>query len=140
MWDPVLLPVIMWHRTARRRRRALPQYTQRCTTSTREDSVLRLTGRDALDLLHRISTQALLDLPPGGSRATLFCDFRGRLLHRAHVVRDADFVWLVRHDAPASELLEFVDRHRFREDVRLEDRPVSEAPALPEDEIGRAHV
>lgn len=86
-------------------------------------TALRLAGRDALALLHRVSTNALLDLPAGGARATLFCDFRGRLLHRAHVVHAPDgAVWLLRGDAAGAPLAAFVDRFVFREDVRVEDR------------------
>ena len=83
-------------------------------------TLLRLEGRDALDLLHRISTQALEDLTPGTSRATLFCDFRGRLLHRAYVAMTSDkAVWLLRDDAPTMDLNAFIERHVFREDVKL---------------------
>ncbi len=85
-------------------------------------TVLRLSGVDVLDLLHRISTQSLTDLPPGGARATLFCDFRARLLHRALVARPpGDHVWLLRDDAPGGPLAAHLDRHIFREDVRVED-------------------
>jgi folate-binding protein YgfZ len=100
-------------------------------------TALRLRGRDALPLLQRISTNALLDLPSGGARATLFCDFRGRLLHRAfiHLSRDRT-VWLLRDDAPGAELAAFLDRHVFREDVTIEDQsarlPVSRNPTLAE--------
>jgi len=73
-------------------------------------TLLRLEGRDALDLLHRISTQALDQLEPGTSHATLFCDFRGRLQHRAVVAVASDgAVWLLRADAPGSELAATVD-------------------------------
>jgi folate-binding protein YgfZ len=97
-------------------------------------TALRLTGSDALALLHRIGTQAVVDLAPGGARATLFCDFRGRLLHRALIGLDADgAVWLFRDDAPGAPLAAFLDRHVFRDDVRIEDRsadlPVRWAPA-----------
>jgi folate-binding protein YgfZ len=86
------------------------------TGSTR----IRLEGNDALPLLHRISTQSLVDLTPGHARATLFCDFRGRLLHRAIVAVTSDrAVWLLRDDAPAADLAAFIDRHVFREDVRM---------------------
>jgi folate-binding protein YgfZ len=85
-------------------------------------TLLRLEGRDALGLLHRVSTQALEDLEPGRTRVTLFCDFRARLLHRVAVAVLADrSVWLVRDDAPAAELIEHLDRHVFREDVRIAD-------------------
>lgn len=85
-------------------------------------TALRLSGRDTLALLHRISTHAVTDLAPGQARATLFCDFRGRLIHRAVVGLTADgAVWLLRDDAPGQTLASFLDRHVFRDDVRIED-------------------
>src|SRR5580765_8374234 len=85
-------------------------------------TLLRLAGRDALAVLHRISTQHLERLAAGETRATLFCDFRGRLLHRAVVTVTSDHaVWLLRPDAPGDELAAFLDRHVFREEVRIED-------------------
>lgn len=93
------------------------------TTLTLPRAALRLEGRDTLALLHRISSNDVAHLPEGEARATLFCDFRGRLLHRAHVVHAAGgIVWLVRPDATGESLAAFVDRFVFREDVRLEDR------------------
>src|SRR5437899_2768783 len=85
-------------------------------------TLIRATGRDALDLLHRISTQHLRDLATGECRATLFCDFRGRTQHRVAVARAADgSVWLARPDAAATELVTVIDRQIFRDDVRLEN-------------------
>ena len=86
-------------------------------------TALRLTGYDVLAVLHRVTTQKLDDLPPGQSRTTLFCEYRGRLLHRATVVHAPDgAVWLLRHDAPGAELAAAVDRSVFREDVKIADR------------------
>jgi folate-binding protein YgfZ len=99
-----------------------PEIPQSNPGSGAASTVLRLEGRDALALLHRISTQALEDLSPGAARYTLFCDFRGRLLHRAAVaVTDDAAVWLLRDDAPADELAALLDRSVFREDVRVRD-------------------
>lgn len=103
---------------------------------TPSSTALRLTGRDALPLLHRTTSNALADLAPGGARPTLFCDFRGRLLHRAVVAVASDgAVWLLRADAPGPELAAAVDRMVFRDDVAIEDRsavlPFVLAPAPP---------
>jgi folate-binding protein YgfZ len=88
-----------------------------------ESTLLALTGRDTLDLLHRISTQTLQNLAPGWTRMACFCDFRGRLLHRVWVARGPDdTIWLARPDAPAAGLTAFLDRSIFREDVRVADR------------------
>jgi len=86
-------------------------------------TALRLTGRDALPLLHRITSNALDRLSPGEARATLFCDFRGRLQHRAVVAVARDgVVWLFRPDAPGAALASALDRAIFRDDVQVEDR------------------
>jgi folate-binding protein YgfZ len=91
-------------------------------TTSLPSVLLRLTGKDALPLLHRISSQALEDLAHGDARATLFCDFRARLLFRAHVARLADdSVWLLHELAPGPALAQHLDKHIFREDVKLED-------------------
>lgn len=91
-------------------------------------TALHLRGKDVLPLLQRISTNALVDLPSGSARPTLFCDFRGRLLHRVLVYLTRHrTVWLLRDDAPGEELASFLDRHVFREDVTIEDRS-SELP------------
>ncbi|HET7224900.1 MAG TPA: hypothetical protein VFK69_04210 [Candidatus Eisenbacteria bacterium] len=86
-------------------------------------TLLRLEGPDALPVLHRISTAFLEDLVPGQARATLFCDFRARLLHRAIVAVASDgAVWLLRDDAPGFTLADHVMRHVFRERVTVTDR------------------
>lgn len=89
-------------------------------------TALRVTGRDALSLLHRVTSNSLMDLAVGDARATLWCDFRGRLQHRAVVARtDEGTLWLLRADAPGAELAATIDKSVFRDDVRIED--VSEA-------------
>src|SRR5437016_10520593 len=88
--------------------------------------VVRIEGRDALRLLHDISTQQLLDLKSGDARLALFCDFRGRLLHRVVVARVSDgSLWLIREDAPGASLAAHLDRSIFREEVRLADLSAS---------------
>src|SRR5262245_17989965 len=85
-------------------------------------TALRLTGRDTLALLHRVTSNALEDLQPGEARATLWCDFRGRLQQRAIVaVTSSREVWLLRADASGEELASVLDKSIFRDDVRVED-------------------
>src|SRR5207249_2404555 len=77
----------------------------------------------------------------GSARVTLFCDFRGRLLHRAVVAVSADgAVWLIRNDAPGADLAAAVDRMVFRDDVRIEDRSGEFAVVLANAEPGDAGV
>jgi folate-binding protein YgfZ len=93
---------------------------------------LRFLGRDVLDVLNRVSSNDVARLPAGDARTTLFCDFRGRLLHRAVVAHAADgAVWLL-SDSPGEALAAFVDSRVFREDVRLDGGPADvPAPLVP---------
>jgi len=85
-------------------------------------TALRLTGRDTLSLLQRVTSNGLDDLQPGEARATLWCDYRGRLQFRAVVAVASDAtVWLLRGDAPGAELAAALDKMIFRDDVRVED-------------------
>ena len=84
-------------------------------------TVLLVQGADTRALLHRISSRELEDLPAGEARATVFCDYRGRMLHAAHALGTPQGVLLVRDDAPGTDLLAWVDRHVFREDCRVAD-------------------
>jgi folate-binding protein YgfZ len=94
-----------------------PCYARGVSSAT---TLLRLDGADALDFVNRLGTQALLDLAPGEARWTLFCEFRGRLLHRALAVRTTDgALWLIRDDAPGEGLAGYLTGHVFREDVRV---------------------
>ncbi len=89
---------------------------------TPASTLLRLEGRDALDLIHRISTQNVRELAVGECRATLFCDFRGRVQHRAIVAHATPgVVWLLRADAPGAELFVQVDKQIFRDKVVMVD-------------------
>jgi folate-binding protein YgfZ len=84
-------------------------------------TALRLTGRDTLPLLHRVTTNALDDLAPGEARATVWCDFRGRLKFRFVVAVTTEAVWLLRDDAPGAELATSLEKSIFRDDVHVDD-------------------
>jgi folate-binding protein YgfZ len=93
-------------------------------------AALLLQGRDALAVLHAISTNELLSLGVGESRETLFCDFRGRLLHRALVVREGEDAVRLLTDSPPAALAAFVDAKIFREDARFAPGDAGVPPAL----------
>ena len=104
-------------------------------------TALRLTGRDTLPLLHRVTTNALESLQPGEARATLWCDFRGRLQQRAVVAVAGDgAVWLLRADARGDELAAAVDKTIFRDDVKVEDHSASYSFVLARGTTGETGV
>jgi folate-binding protein YgfZ len=104
-------------------------------------TALRLTGRDTLPLLHRVTSNALEDLGRGEARATLWCDFRGRLELRAIVAVSSDgAVWLLRADAPGHELAAALEKSIFRDDVRVEDASRTYELVLARGTTGEAGV
>ena len=52
--------------------------------------ILRATGKDAKDYLHRMSTQDLNRLPPGESAYAAFLSAKGHLLAEGHVLAQED--------------------------------------------------
>jgi folate-binding protein YgfZ len=89
--------------------------------------LLLFSGKDAADLLHRLSTNALRDLRPGQGCATVFTTAKGRILDRALVHALDEGLLLVTGPGRAAPLAAWVERYTFREEVRAEDRGATHA-------------
>ncbi len=83
--------------------------------------LLRMAGEDALDLLHRLSTQDLLALQPGEGAATVLTTSKGRILDVLVVQRRADSLRL--HVSPGNQprVLEWLDTYTILEDSEASD-------------------
>jgi folate-binding protein YgfZ len=84
-------------------------------------AILRATGKDALDYLHRVTTQDLKILPPGGSAYTTVLNAKGHLLADAHVLVEPDGVLLVMDRAAAVEARPHLEKYVIMDDVVFED-------------------
>lgn len=81
--------------------------------------VVAVLGKDALDLLHRLSTQDLRPLARSGDSAlTVIANTKGRALDWLRVVRRDEEVLLVCGPGRAPAVSEWIDRHTIMEDVR----------------------
>jgi len=86
-----------------------------------ERAVVRVHGADALDYLHRMSTQDLLPLVPGRTALTTFLDAKGHLLGDAQVlVREGDVV-LEMDPGAAPGAMAQLERLVIADDVAFED-------------------
>jgi tRNA-modifying protein YgfZ len=92
-------------------------------------AVLEVTGNDARDYLHRMSTQDLSALRPGGAVYTAFLNAKGRLFGEGHVLRQAQderaeegrlFVVVDRDAGP--ELAAHLEQFVIMDDVVIADR------------------
>jgi folate-binding protein YgfZ len=82
--------------------------------------LLRLTGGDALDLLHRTTTADLARLPVGGAAPTVVQTETARVVDWLTVIRRADDIVLVGGPGRGDELAAWIDRLVIMEDVQVE--------------------
>ena len=85
-------------------------------------SVFGHVGSDALDLLHRLTTNSILDLPNGSARRTVLTNEKGRITDVIWVFKRSDKELLLVSDAPdASPMRNGIERFTIIEDAELND-------------------
>ena len=84
-------------------------------------AVLRASGKDAKDYLHRMTTQDLNALPPGASAYAAVLNSKGHLLADAHVLVEADGVVLVMDPSAAADAIPHLERFVIMDDVAFEN-------------------
>ncbi len=82
---------------------------------------LSIAGEDALDLLHRLSTNALKGLRAGEGAATVFTTAKGRILDLVCLHRLENRLLALTGEGRAAPLAAWIDRYTFRERVQVED-------------------
>ncbi len=83
--------------------------------------VLRLSGKGARDFLHRMSTQHLSALPPGGSAYAAFLDGRGHVVGEGLVVARPDDLLFVTEAVEVPLLLPHLRKYVLAAPVKIED-------------------
>jgi len=82
---------------------------------------LRFQGKDALDLLNRLSTNQLNDLASGEARATVLTSNKGRIVDVLTVARQDGHLLVLTSPETPRKVAEYIDFYTFSEDVRVED-------------------
>jgi folate-binding protein YgfZ len=82
---------------------------------------LRFGGKDALDLLNRLSTNQLLDLAPGQGRPTVLTSNKGRIIDLLIVFRLEGHLLVLTSGEARQKVAEYIDFYTFSEDVGLRD-------------------
>ncbi|HEU4403560.1 MAG TPA: glycine cleavage system protein T, partial [Candidatus Polarisedimenticolia bacterium] len=86
---------------------------------------LTLTGRDAADLLHRLTTQSIKDLRPGEGAAAVFATAKGRILDLVFCHRLEESILMITGPGRSRPVAEWIERYTIREQVVVEDRSAS---------------
>lgn len=83
--------------------------------------VLKLTGNDVSDFLHRITTNAVSDLKTGECRKTIFTNEKGRILDSVLLIRKDGYMLLV-GNLPKKDLVSaWINKYIIMDDVQVED-------------------
>jgi tRNA-modifying protein YgfZ len=85
-------------------------------------AVLEVTGNDARDYLHRMSTQDLSALRPGEAAYTAFLNAKGRLFGEGQVVMDEGRLFVIVDRDAGPELAAHLEQFVIMDDVVIADR------------------
>ncbi|MCP4759401.1 MAG: aminomethyl transferase family protein [Planctomycetes bacterium] len=83
-------------------------------------AVIRCSGDDAIDLLNRLTTRKLEDLPVNGVRSTFLLERTGRILSDFNVVRTESNLLIDVDCSDVPAVMSEIDRLVFSEDIQLE--------------------
>lgn len=85
-------------------------------------STFRHVGPDALDLLHRLTTNSIIDIPDGSARRTILTNEKGRIVDVFWVLkRSNEELLLVTDSTDPSLMRDWIDRFTIIEDAELID-------------------
>ena len=82
---------------------------------------LRAEGDDALDLLNRLSTNRVDNLPPGQGAPTILTSDRGRILDLLLVVNTGPYALLLTGPGSPPAVIAWLDKYTIMEDLTLTD-------------------
>ena len=88
----------------------------------------RATGKDMLDLLNRLSSNKLEELPPGTGEGSILPTNKGRVIDLLHIFARDDHLLLLTSPQPRERIAEWIDLYTFLEEVSLDD--VTESSAM----------
>ncbi len=91
-------------------------------------TILRMTGKETLDFIHRISTNSINNLSVDEKVNTLFLNEKGRFIDRATLVALENSYLLIGSSGTEDRLKYWIERYIIMEDIKVE--PVENELAL----------
>lgn len=80
-------------------------------------AVLDVTGKDASDIVHNLTTNEVKSLDVGEGRETFITDVRGKTLGHVFLFRESGFLRLIGPAGQSERLSQHIDRYTIREDA-----------------------
>ena len=88
----------------------------------------RAVGKDMLDLLNRLSSNKLEELPPGTGKGTILPTNKGRVIDLLHIFARDDHLLLLTSPQTRERIAEWIELYTFLEEASLDD--VTERTAM----------
>lgn len=82
---------------------------------------IQITGKDAKDLLHRLTMNEIRKLQPGEIVVNVFTDAKGRVREAFFHLQRQDCIELISFPGRAEAVLSWLDRYTFIEQIRCRD-------------------
>jgi len=82
---------------------------------------IRGNGADRLDLLHRLSTNAISDLKPGEETSTILTSDKGRVIEVLRVIAFEDHVLMLTAGTDVESVRAWLDKYTIMDDFTTED-------------------
>jgi folate-binding protein YgfZ len=86
--------------------------------------LIELKGKDALDLIHRIGTNSIRDLPKEGVKNTIFTSEKGRIIGVSTLLNFEDYQILVTSRANKHKVMSWIKKYIITDDVEVNDANV----------------
>jgi tRNA-modifying protein YgfZ len=83
--------------------------------------IIRMTGKDVLDFVHRVSANAVSDLKPFEKRNTLFLNEKGRFIDRATLINLDNEIVLIGSPDKMKRLYSWINKYIIMEDIQTQD-------------------
>ena len=83
--------------------------------------LLKVNGKDALELLNRLSTNKVVDLPSGQGASTILTNNKGRIIDRLLVSNLGDYSLVFTSPGRSAAVMDWIDTYTFGEDIAIQD-------------------
>jgi len=87
-------------------------------------SIFFVTGKDAIDFLHRISTNDLLNQSDYTTKVTLFLNEKGRIIDKLKIFKFSDYLILIGSPDNDEKIYRWIERYAVMDDIKI--KPVGE--------------
>ena len=83
--------------------------------------IIELKGSDALDLVHRITTNSVRELPKEGVKKTIFTSEKGRIIGLTTLLNFENYQLLVCDRVDKSKVMSWIKKYVINDDVEVND-------------------